>query len=83
MTGDPKSLHRRQALQIASQLPQEPEDAWAVLAYVEQLVSLFFEDPPDDPAPPSGDQAVVRFPGGPSSPKRRARSTGRPSGLPK
>lgn len=84
MVADPKrGWHRRQALQIASQLPEEPEDAWAVLGYVEQLVGFFFEEPPDPSPDPPDDQAVVRFPGGPSSPRRRARSTGRPSDLPK
>jgi hypothetical protein len=83
MTIDPKEgWHRRQALQIASQLPEEAEDAWAVLRLVEQLVGFFFEKPPEPPPEPGG-QAVLRFPGGPSSPRRRARSTGSPSDLPK
>lgn len=81
MAFDTKGWLRRQALQIASQLPEEPEDAWAVLGYVQQLVRFFSDGPPRPPA--GGDQAVVRFPGGPSSPRRRARSRGKPSDLPK
>lgn len=84
MALSPTAWHRRQALQIASQLPEEPDDARAVLSCVEQLVTFFFERPPEPPEPPrGGDQAVLRFPGGPSSPKRRARSTAKPPDLPK
>ena len=83
MAIDPKEgWRRRLALQIASQLPEEPEDAWAVLGHVERLVAFFCERPPDPPPEPD-DQAVLRFPGGPSSPRRRARSTGSPRELPK
>lgn len=83
MASDPKGWHRRLALQIASQLPDEPEDARAVLQIVEQLVNFCFVD---DPPPPKGggDQAVLRFPGGgPATPRRRASSKGIPSELPK
>ena len=73
-----KAWLRRQALQIAAQLPENPDDARAVLAEVGKLVQFFFE-PPGRPL----DQAVLRFPGGPSSPKRRAKSKGNPSDLPK
>ena len=79
---DDAGWHRKQALHIAAQLPENVEDAWAVLGYVEDLVQNFFEDP--EQPPPGGDQAVVRFPGGgPASPRRRARSRGKPAGLPK
>jgi hypothetical protein len=82
---DPTDWHRRQALQIAAQLPEETEDARLVLKYVEDLIGFFWPQP-DPPAPPpagDGDQAVVRFPGGSSSPSRRASSSGRPLDLPK
>lgn len=72
---------RRQALNIASQLPQEQDHAREILALVEQLVGFFDERPASRNV--WNDQAVVRFPGGPSSPKRRANSRVSPSGLPK
>jgi hypothetical protein len=79
---EPTNWHRRQAMNIASQLPEEPEDAWAILSCVEQLIA-FFEGPPPPEEPETTGQAVVRFPGGPSSPRRRARATGKPSAFPK
>lgn len=33
--------HRRLAIQIAAQLPDEPDDALEVLAYAEELVERF------------------------------------------
>lgn len=83
MEDQPQGWHRRQALQIASQLPDNPDDAWAILEIVGDLVR-FFAGP--DPKPPDGgddDHAVLRFPGGPSSPRRWAKSTERPPGRPK
>lgn len=78
-SSDPKSWYKQQALQIAAQLPAEPEAALEIVAIVEELI-LFLFVPPELP---SGDQAVVRFPGGPSSPSRRASSSGNASVLPK
>jgi hypothetical protein len=72
---------RRQALNIASQLPEEADSAREIIALVQRLIDFF--DVPDPPPDTPGDQAVLRFPGGPNSPRRRASSTGRPSGLPK
>jgi hypothetical protein len=84
MGAEPDNWQRRQALQIASQLPDDPEQAWAVLDVVEELIAFLFGPRPPAPGPPGGgDQAVVRFPGGPTSPKRRASETDNPSGLPK
>lgn len=82
MGTEPTNWHRRQAMNIASQLPEDPADAWAILQCVEQLI-IFFEGPPPSSEPGNGDQAVVRFPGGPSSPRSRASLTGKPSGSPK
>lgn len=82
---DPTDWHMRQALQIAAQLPAEPNDAWAILSCVEDL-QRYLSGPPPMPAPPGGgSDQVVRFPGGSrgTSPRRRASSSGRPSGLPK
>lgn len=36
-----ETWHRRQAVMLASQLPEEPEDALAVLRLVTQLVTEF------------------------------------------
>lgn len=78
---DDAAWHRKQALHIASQLPENADDAWAVLDWVERLVRDYFG--PRKPDPPPGGGQLVRFPGGPTSPKRRARSTDKPTGLPK
>lgn len=72
---------RRQALNIASQLPPEEESAREILFWVERLIGVF-DEPRSMPKAING-QAVVRFPGGPSSPSRRASSSVSPSGLPK
>ena len=82
---DQKNWQKKQAFQIVSQLPDSTEEAWAVLAYVEQMVTIFFGPRPSEPSPapsgPGGSQ-VVHFPGGSSTPSRRASSTDKPSGLP-
>lgn len=77
------STYRRQALQLASQLPESREDALAVLEYLRQLVDSFV-------APiPAGTQRgrLVALDGLPeaagASPMRRASSKGKPSILPK
>lgn len=69
---------QRQAFQIASQLPEETEDALAILSYVERLVAFPFDEPPIPPD--TGHQSVVNFP---NTPSLRANSSGSPSGLPK
>ena len=71
---------QRQAFQIASQLPEETEDALAILDYVARLLDFPFDQPPA-PAPEDGEpQSVLLFP---KTPSLRANSRGRPSGLPK
>lgn len=40
--------HRRQAIQIASQLPEDNEDALAILAYSKELVEVFLGTQRDD-----------------------------------
>lgn len=77
------SWHKRQALQIAAQLPEDVADARAILGHVQDLVSFFFEGPPPTSPPGQDDQAVLRFPGGSKTPRRRASSIERPSVLPK
>ena len=83
MSADPTNWRKRQALQIAAQLPEEPDDARAVLLLVEELMGLFIDPKPPTPSDGADDQAVVRFPGGSSTPSRRANSSGNPSVLPK
>ena len=82
MNFDRTNWQKRQAQQLASQLPEEPVDAWAILSLVEQLQVFFWGPRPTDPPPDRGDQVVV-FPGGSNSPRRRASSMGRASDLPK
>jgi hypothetical protein len=78
----PEPWHWRLALQIAAQMPEEEQDALKVLECVEQLLNLCYQGPPPAPGPGGGGQ-LVRFPGGSSSPSRRASSSGRASVLPK
>lgn len=78
------ATHRRQALQLACQLPEKREDALKVLGYLSQLFDGFMA--PVQPARPLTPRLVlVDAPpeAGGASPKRRARSSGKPSGLPK
>lgn len=81
----PTNWHKRQATQIAAQLPDDPSDAWAVLSAVEQIqVFLFGPKPVPTPPEPDGGQSLLRFPGGgANSPSRRASSSGSASVLPK
>lgn len=75
--------YRRQALQLASQLPDDTDSAWAILGMLVQMQAAFFGPPPAAEA--EADQAVLLrlVPGGPVSPNRRASSKGMPSALPK
>lgn len=84
MSDDRMNWYRRQAHGIASQLPDEPEAAWAILRFVVEMQAEGFGPPPPPPAASAdNDQVVLRFTLNPSSPKRRASSSGSPSGLPK
>lgn len=83
MCEDNNHWYRRQAQQIASQLPDNPEAAWEILGMVVQMQALFF-GPPPAPAIETDQAVLLRLvPAGPTSPKRRASSKGNPSGLPK
>ena len=44
--------HRRHALQLASQLPENYEDAMAVVRATERLVQEYMKDDPDKPPAP-------------------------------
>lgn len=76
---------RRHAVQIAAQLPEDRDEALAVLQYCRDLVVTFLTPatgsyPQDD----SADHArVIRLRASGTSPSLRASSNGRPSGLPK
>jgi hypothetical protein len=83
MVVDRTNWHKRQAQQLASQLPEEPADAWAILSFVEELQEFFWGPRPSGPTPGDGGDQVVAFPGGSKRPNRRANSIGRPSALPK
>lgn len=72
------------ALQLAAQLPEDHEEAIAVLNYLSELVEWGIGgELSTSPVKPQS-ASVVRFdrPGG-NSPSRRANSSGSPSGLPK
>lgn len=80
--GGVQNWHRRLALQLAAQLPDDPDDARKIVEYLKEI--LEFLNSPDRPEPPDGGgQGVLRFPGGANAPSDRARSTGSPSALPK
>lgn len=62
----PEAWLRRQAVQIAAQLPEDPEDAIAVLELTKSLVETFLKPPQADLAlERSAD--VVAFPASSSS----------------
>ena len=49
--GMPKSWHLRQAMVIAGQLPENKEDALAILAAVTDLVENYLSKSQDEPDP--------------------------------
>lgn len=75
-----KNWHHRLALQIAAQLPEDTDDQLEVLNCVHRIVGFLARRP--RVADNSG-QTVLRFPGKSKTPRRRASSSGNPSGLPK
>ena len=77
------STYRRLALQLASQLPSERDEALKVLEYLRQLVDVFVA-----PVPSGQGRRDAPFLEGTVSaigtaPKRLASSKGNPSGFPK
>ena len=75
--------HWRQALQIAAQIPEGKHDAWLVMGCIEQLLNVCHRDPPPTPPTTSPEGQLLRFPRVSRTPRRRATSSGKPSGLPK
>lgn len=82
-----KAWHRRHALQIAAQLPEDHDDALAVVSLVQELVDGFLA--PGEPAEP-GDSAgqrgrgvVLVMPDPSSAPRSLASANGSPSVLPR
>lgn len=74
---------RRQAVQIAAQLPDDPKDALAVLALARELVEGFLT-PPAAFVADQGRVSVLPFrAGGPKAPSFLANSTGSAAGFPK
>lgn len=61
----PDTWHRRHAIQLAAQLPENPEDALLVLELTRQLVEEFLR--PQPPRERALDAAVIRFPAASSS----------------
>lgn len=72
---------RRQALQIAAMLPDDPEDALQVLAFARVLVERYLEA--GDSGIATGDHAVLDFPDTEASSKRRTKSKVIPSNRPR
>lgn len=63
MVADVEAWHWRQALQIASQVPEGKADALIVLECVRQLIELCHQSPPTAPDDDSGRSArLLRFP---------------------
>ena len=52
--------HRRQALCIASQMPDGPDDALAVLECVRELVVMFMHSETPEPAPKAKVLSLIR-----------------------
>lgn len=76
----PEHWQRRQGLQIAAMLPDDPNDALQVLEYARELVEDYLQCAKT--TPPAGDHAVLDFPDS-SSPNRSAKSRVKPSRLPR
>lgn len=78
---------RRQAVQLAAQLPEGRADALAVLEYMRQIAESHLFPPEESyPQPSRGREDQVRvleLCAGPNSPSRLASSRGKPSALPK
>lgn len=70
MGTNPEPWVRRHALHLASQLPDDPEDALAVLAYARELVEFMSRDHQPTRATP----VLVPFSADSASAKRRAKS---------
>jgi hypothetical protein len=85
MASKSRSWHRQQAMQIAMQLPEEREDAQIIIDYIQRdLVKfLYGPEPVLRRANTNGHQRVLSFPFGSASSRRRARSIGKASILPK
>jgi len=77
-----ENWHRRQAIQIVHQLPEEHEDALKIMECLNFLIGYMYGIAPAGPGGGGGDQ-VLRFPGASSSPNLRASSVGSASILPK
>lgn len=72
--------HRRQAVQLAAQLPEKPEDALIVLDLCRELVEGFLAPQ----RPPLGlREGVLPFRAASTAPILRAKSTDSPSSLPR
>jgi len=52
--------HRRQALCLASQLPDGPDDALAILDCVRELVGTFLHSEKPEPAPKAKVLSLIR-----------------------
>lgn len=88
MRSTQKNWHRSQAMQLAILLPEEREDALEIIGCLRGIVNFLYEAPPPPEKPGAttgspGLQGVFPFPGGSSSPRRRASSVGSASILPK
>jgi hypothetical protein len=74
---------KRQAMQLAAQLPEKAEDAHLVIVYLQQLVENFVYRHEADDTTPDHEVFDFRPEVGPTSPSRRAKSSGKPSARPK
>lgn len=77
-----QAWRRRHAIQMAAQLPENHEDALAVLALLKELVDSFLAPEADEPRRLDQEGSLVAFPGSSSAPNRRANSNGNPSERP-
>lgn len=78
------SWHRRQAMQLAIQLPEELEDAEKIVDCVSRLLRFLYPSTQKAGAPGQHQARLLDFPaGGSKRPRRRASSKGSASVLPK
>lgn len=76
----PENWQRRQGLQIAAMLPDDPNDALQILQFARELVENYLQKPKQEAA--ASAHAVLDFRDS-SSPRRSARSRVSPSSLPR
>lgn len=78
-----EAWRKRLALQVVQQLPEDQEDALAVLSYAKELVTGFMCTATGNYPQKTAQACVVELVPDPNTPSRFASSSGRPAARPK